>query len=88
MYHIIHMHRTTILLDDGLIKGLKRKAAQEGKNVTDLVKIYVRRGLQEDRPSRSPDVVKLPSFSMGIPTIDPADRSLLWDLMDQDERSC
>lgn len=80
------MHRTTILLDDGLIKGLKRKAAQEGKNVTDLVKIYVRRGLQEDKPSRSPAFVTLPSFSMGVPPVDPADRALLWDLMDKDER--
>lgn len=35
--------------------------------------------------SRSPASVTLPSFSMGVPPVDPSDRALLWDLMDKDE---
>lgn len=77
------MNRTTILLDDQLGKRLKEKAAKEGKTATELIRTYVRSGLNRPVPLHKRGPVSLPSFSMGEPTVDPADRSRLWDLMDE-----
>ena len=78
-----HMARTTIILDDEIQKKLKKKALKEGKTVTELIKNYVRAGLNRQELRAKPKKISLPSFSMGEPLIDPADRSRLWDILDE-----
>lgn len=66
-----HMKRTTLVLDDALYATLKRRAAAEGRTLTEVVERALRAGLRaEPRRGR----VALPSYDLGPFLIDPADR--------------
>ncbi len=77
------MHRTTIFLDEELEKKLKKKARKEGQTLTNLIQNYVRAGLNRSEAAPKSKPLSLPAFSMGEATVDPADRSRLWDLLDE-----
>lgn len=77
------MHRTTIILDEGLERRLKKMARREGKTLTDLIQDFLRGGLNRIFPAKKRDRLNLPSFSMGEPLVDPADRGRLWDILDE-----
>jgi len=77
------MIRTTILLEEQLERRLKKKAKKEGKTVTKLIEAYIRAGLNKGEEIPPRPKISLPSFSMGEAAVDPADRSRLWDLMDE-----
>lgn len=77
------MHRTTIILDPFLEKKLRQKAQQEGQTLTNLIQDFIRRGFSHETKKKIPKKIKLQSFSMGEMLVDPADRSRLWDLMDE-----
>jgi hypothetical protein len=76
-----HM-RTTLIIDDQLFRELKRRAADEGRTLSDVTQEVLRRGLEE-RSARRARPPKLPSFAMGSPAVDLADRDRLFDLLDQ-----
>jgi hypothetical protein len=78
---IFHM-RTTIVIADELFKELKKRAAEEGRTLSEVSAETLRRGLRRDAAPR-PRRVKLRSFAMGKPAVDLADRNPLFDLLDR-----
>jgi hypothetical protein len=67
-----HMKRTTLVLDPALYAALKRRAAAEGRTLTDVIEGVLRSGLRAE--PRRPRVA-LPSYDLGPFLIDPADRA-------------
>jgi hypothetical protein len=78
--------RTTLEISDEVMRRTKEKAAREGKTMTELVESALRSMLAE-RPRGGDKLLPLPSFDMGKPQIDIADRDALYDLFDQDRTS-
>jgi len=70
------MKRTTLLLDPGLYADLKRRAAREGRTLTDVVEEALRLGLRA-QASRRRNREKLPSYDLGPFLVDPGDRVAL-----------
>src|SRR5262245_42722800 len=60
---LAHMKRTTLILDAGIYAELKRRAAHEGRTLTEIVEHALRAGLHAG-PGRHARVV-LPSFDLG-----------------------
>jgi len=79
---IFHM-RTTLIIDDALFRQLKRRAAEEGRTLSEVTQEALRRGLAPREPRRRPRRVKLPTFHMGKPLVDLADRNQVYDLLDR-----
>jgi len=71
-----HMKRTTLILDPGLYAELRRRAAAEGRTLTDVVDRTLRLGLQSAAPARRA-MRTLPSYDLGPYLADPADRGEL-----------
>ena len=71
-----HMKRTTLILDPGLYAELRRRAAAEGRTLTEVVDRALRTGLQSATPARR-GVRTLPSYDLGPYLADPADRGEL-----------
>ena len=71
-----HMKRTTLILDPGLYTELRRRAAAEGRTLTDVIDRTLRIGLQTAAPARR-GVRTLPSYDLGPYLVDPADRGEL-----------
>jgi len=71
---VFHM-KTTLVIDDDVMRRLKARAALEGRTLSSLVEAYLRRGLQDDEGSPGPpSPIELPRFDMGVPRVDGADR--------------
>ena len=68
------MKRTTLLLDPGLYTELKRRAATEGRTLTEVVGHLLRLGLQATSGARR-GRVRLPSYDLGPFLTRPSDRS-------------
>ena len=66
---LLHMIRTTLLLDPTLYTELKRRAAAEHRTLTEVVEQTLRRGLQT--PPRHPRRT-VPSYDLGPFLVDPA----------------
>lgn len=65
-----HMKRTTLLLDPALHAELKKRAADEGRTLTEVVEQTLRRGLQTPPARRTRR--SLPSYDLGPWLVDPA----------------
>ena len=70
---LLHMKRTTLLLDGALYSELRRRAAAEGRTLTDVVENALRLGLEAQSPVRR-SRVRLPSYDLGPFLADPARR--------------
>ena len=70
---LLHMKRTTLLLDAALYAELKRRAAAERRTLTEVVEHALRAGLRAPR-GRGPRRV-LPSYDLGPFLEDPARRA-------------
>ena len=70
-----HMKRTTLILDPGLYAELRRRAAHEGRTLTEVVERALRLGLQAPAGRRGRRV--LPSYDLGPFLADPAERGEL-----------
>jgi len=68
---LLHMKRTTLQLDDALYRELRRRAALEGRTLTDVVERSLREGLAAAPAARRPRV-SLPSYDLGPFLLDPA----------------
>jgi hypothetical protein len=77
-----HM-RTTLVIDDGLFRQLKRRAAEERRTLSDVTQDALRRGLAEPTARRRQKRGRLPAFAMGTPRVDLADRDQLYDVLDR-----
>jgi hypothetical protein len=69
-----HMKRTTLVLDASLYAELKRRAAAEGRTLTDLVERTLRLGLSASQTVRR-GRIELPSYDLGPYLSDPTDRA-------------
>lgn len=80
---IIHMNRrTTLVLDESILRELKKIAADEQKTLSAVTYQVIRSGLaKRSQPKKTP-ARKLPAFSMGRPKVDVADRDRLYDVLD------
>lgn len=58
------MKRTTLVLDPGLHAALRRRAAAEGRTLTDVIEEALRLGLAARPPARRRRVA-LPSYDLG-----------------------
>lgn len=81
MNMVFHM-KTTLEISDEVMRRTKEKAAREGKTMTELVESALRNMLAE-KPRGDGKLPPLPSFGMGKPQIDIADRDALYDLFDR-----
>lgn len=75
--------RTTLVIDDEVLRDLKRRAAEESRTLSAVTQEALRRGLTRPAPVRRPKRVKLRSFRMGKPAVDLADRNQLLDVLDR-----
>jgi hypothetical protein len=75
--------RTTVRLDDQLLREAKRAAAEAGQTLTALIEDSLRKRLARRQPGR-PSKRRLPRFrGTGLqPGVDLDDTSALLDLMD------
>lgn len=75
------MSRTTVSLDDMLLRKLKARAAGEGRTLSELISDLVRRAMgAEEGPAYSMDWEPKPLHVR--PGVDINDRDKLFDLMD------
>lgn len=71
-----HMKRTTLILDSALHAELRRRAATEGRTLTEVTERTLRLGLEaHGQPRRAR--VQLPSYDLGPFLADPARRDVL-----------
>lgn len=75
------MKRTTLVLEDGCMKGVRDLAKKENRTMSEVVNELLAEGLQKRR-KREPSKFALPSFSMGKPRVHLGDRNALEALMD------
>ena len=71
---LMHMKRTTLLLDSGLYAELKRRAADEGRTLTEVVSHLLRLGMQAASAARR-GRIRLPSYDLGPFLIHPSERA-------------
>jgi len=71
---LMHMKRTTLLLDPALYAQLKRQAAEEGRTLTERLQRVLRAGLAAEGARRRTRIA-LPSYDLGPFLVDPHDRS-------------
>jgi hypothetical protein len=71
---LAHMKRTTLILDPALYAELKRRAAGEGRTLTDVLEHALRAGLDTPAGARRARV-QLPSYDLGPFLADPAVRT-------------
>lgn len=76
---LIHM-RTTLVIDDHLMRQLKAEAAREGRTMSDLVETSLRAMLGRQPQQRK--LHPLPSFNSGGAKVDVADRDALYRAME------
>jgi hypothetical protein len=77
---LVCMKRTTLVLEEGLLEGIKREARRRDCDMSDVVNELIRNGLHAKPPPQSPP--GLPSFAMGRPKVNLADRDTLEDVME------
>ncbi len=75
---IIRM-KTTLVLPDNLVRTIKRRAAERGTTLSQVVAEALTRGLEA---APTVDLPPLPTHRMGKPRVDVADRNALYDAME------
>lgn len=73
--------KTTLNIDDAVMKRLKEEAARTGRTMSELVEAGIRLILQ-GRPEAPPDLPDLPTWESGGALVDVADRDALHDVME------
>lgn len=78
---LLHMARTTLTLDDRILRLLKKKSAEEGRTLQAVTNDILRRGLAP-APS-APYTLRLQGWKAAeLPGVNLLDRDALFDLMD------
>lgn len=75
----IHM-KTTLVIDDGVMRRLKAEAARERRTISELVDTALRAHLDQRR-GRARDLPPLPTFA-SLARVDVADREALYHAME------
>ncbi len=72
--------KTTLVIDDTVMKHLKREAARQGRTMSEMVETALRLFLQ---PRPKPRKLRpLPTFDSGGAYVDVADRDALYNVME------
>ena len=74
--------RTTLAIDDDLLKRMKEKAAREGRTLQGVANDLLRQALVQQRPKTKPRLVLRGWEAVERPGVDLLDRDKLFDLMD------
>ena len=77
--------KTTLIISDDLFRRLKRRAVETRQSLSSLVETLLRKGLSQTSIQRP--LPKLPSFDMGRPLVDIADRNELYRLVEAERDS-
>jgi len=78
---LICMKRTTLILEDACMDAVRDLAQREGRTMSQLVNELIAEGLlRRQQPNPSP--FQLPSFDMGVPGVNLADRDALESVME------
>ncbi len=77
-----HM-KTTLNIDESVMKHLKHEAARQGRTMSELVESALRRMFQAAREKRS--IPPLPTFHGGRELVDIADRNALYEAMENEK---
>ena len=72
--------KTTLAIDDRLMRGLKREAARQGRTMSELVETALHQ-LFRTRKSRA-ELPPLPTFRSGGALVDVADRDALYQAIE------
>ena len=75
--------RTTLVIDDALFRELKRRAAEQNRTLSDVTQDALRRELAAATSQRRRKLSRLPTFAMGSPRVDLADRARLYDALER-----
>lgn len=78
---IVRMKRTTMILEDACLEGIRELAHREGKNMSQVANELLAEGLRRRKAVKRVDF-KLAAFSMGKPRVNLGDRNALEALMD------
>lgn len=76
------MARTTLAIDDDLLKRIKEKAAREGRTFQDVANELLRHALHQQSPRRRRKLALRGWKASARPGVDLFDRDKLFDLMD------
>lgn len=76
---VFHM-KTTLVIDDQVMKRLRHEAVREGRTLSELVEAALRLFLNR-KPTR-PELPPLPTYKNRGPLVDVADRDALYDAME------
>lgn len=77
------MARTTIDLDQSVIRDLRERATREKKSMGQVASEILRRGLTDESTDRP--VFRWKTHKMGLPLIDLEDKDELYRILDEDE---
>jgi hypothetical protein len=72
--------KTTLNIDDTVMRALKREAHRQGRTMSELVETALRTLFRAQR--QRPELPPLPSFRSGGALVDIANREALYDAMD------
>jgi hypothetical protein len=75
MYDIV-MKRTTLILEESCLEGIRDLARREGKSLSEIANELFAEGLHRRRAKKRPEF-KLVSYSMGKPGVNLGDRNAL-----------
>jgi len=76
------MARTTLTIDDDLLKRLEEKAAREGRTFQDVANELLRSALDHHRPKKKLKLHLRGWKAKELPGVDLLNRDKLFDLMD------
>jgi hypothetical protein len=76
---IFHM-KTTLIIPDEILRELKKRAAEQGQTLSDVVANALQRGLSDRRPGKK--LKKLPTYKLGRAKVNVADRDQLYRAME------
>jgi plasmid stability protein len=76
------MKRTTLAIDDDLLKQLKEKAVREGRTLQAVANDLLRQAVVQQWPKSQPRLVLRGWKAVVQPGVDLLDRDRLFDLMD------
>lgn len=76
------MARTTLAIDDDLLKRIKEKAAREGRALQDVANELLRNALVQQKPKQNLKLKLRGWKATERPGVDLLDRDKLFDLMD------
>lgn len=76
------MARTTLSIDDDLLKKIKEKAVREGRTFQDVANELLRQSLALNKPRKKRKLALRGWKAIERPGVDLCDRDKLFDLMD------